>query len=363
MGIRSLYTGSNGMAAESTKMGVISDNIANSSTTAYKSKRVAFANTLVQTIQNASSPSGSLGGKNALSIGNGVDVASIDTDITQGTPQKTNVKTDMEVDGNGYFLVSRVSDNKGDTLAKKPTIDEKYYTRDGSFHLDMQGNLNNADQYQVMGTRIGETNVAVGDLIAPQDKVIQYDTTNNKWIANIDNYKTFTTPGGVAMTEQTIANSTSITNNSGDTNNSDLTKMNLYNIVIPQEAQMTVSGKVVTYQLTDYSIAADGTIKALYGDNTVYLGRIAVANFQNNEGLTDKGGNLYSESSNSGKVHIGDANDSGYGKINQGTLEMSNVDIAKEFTNMIETSRAFQANARVITTSDELLQEIVGLKR
>lgn len=360
MGIRSLYTGSNGMAAESTKMGVISDNISNSSTTAYKSKRVAFENTLVQTIQNASSPSGSLGGKNAISIGNGVDVASIDTDITQGTPQKTNVKTDMEVDGNGYFLVSRVSDNKGDTLAKKPTLDEKYYTRDGSFHLDMQGNLNNSNQYQVMGTRIGETNVAVGDTITPKDQVIQYDTTNNKWIADIDNYKAFTT----GMTEQTIAKSTSITNNSGDTNNSDLTKMNLYNVVIPQEAQMKdANGKEVTYQLTDYSIAADGTIKALYGDNTVYLGRIAIANFQNNEGLTDKGSNLYSESSNSGKVHIGDANDSGYGKINQGTLEMSNVDIAKEFTNMIETSRAFQANARVITTSDELLQEIVGLKR
>ena len=81
--------------------------------------------------------------------------------------------------------------------------------------------------------------------------------------------------------------------------------------------------------------------------------------FQNPEGLVALSGNLYSESANSGDAIY----DAKYGSIIQGAIEMSNVDLSEEFTDMIVTTRSFQASSKVITTSDELLQEIINLKR
>lgn len=88
-----------------------------------------------------------------------------------------------------------------------------------------------------------------------------------------------------------------------------------------------------------------------------------MANFQNPVGLMKMGGNTYSVSANSGEAKLGLPKQSGFGKVQQGMLEMSNVDLAEQFTDMIVTSRAFQANSRTITTSDELLQELLNLKR
>ena len=75
------------------------------------------------------------------------------------------------------------------------------------------------------------------------------------------------------------------------------------------------------------------------------------------------GSNLYEASSSSGEAIVGGAGIDGRGTVETGTLEMSNVDLASEFTEMITTSRAFQANSRVVTTSDEMLQELIQLKR
>ena len=86
---------------------------------------------------------------------------------------------------------------------------------------------------------------------------------------------------------------------------------------------------------------------------------LSIAVFRNPEGLESLGGNLYKTSANSGEPIKTDV----LGKINQGAIEMSNVDLSEEFTEMIVTTRAFQASSKVITTSDELLQEIINLKR
>lgn len=90
---------------------------------------------------------------------------------------------------------------------------------------------------------------------------------------------------------------------------------------------------------------------------------IGIATFANNNGLVKVGGNLYQESQNSGDATIETAEDNGLVKVRSGSLEMSNVDLASEFTDMIITQRGFQANSRVITTSDTLLEELVNLKR
>ena len=88
-----------------------------------------------------------------------------------------------------------------------------------------------------------------------------------------------------------------------------------------------------------------------------------MATFDNPEGLEKAGGNTYRVSVNSGNVQMGEAGQPGFGQLVSGALEMSNVDLSQEFTNLIVAQRGFQANARIITTSDEVLQELTNLKR
>jgi flagellar hook protein FlgE len=118
-------------------------------------------------------------------------------------------------------------------------------------------------------------------------------------------------------------------------------------------------------KMSGVSIAQDGVITASYDNGqTRVLGQIAVANFANAAGLEKEGDNLYSATLNSGTFDgIGTDITSGGGKMTTGELEMSNVDLAKEFTEMITTQRGFQANSRIITTSDTMLEELVNLKR
>jgi len=117
-------------------------------------------------------------------------------------------------------------------------------------------------------------------------------------------------------------------------------------------------------ELNGFAISADGTVTGSYTNGmTRTLGRIAVAKFNNPSGMVRVGENLFASSANSGLAQIGSADSGGRGSINSGTLEMSNVDLAQEFTDMIITQRGFQTNARIITTADEMLQELVNLKR
>jgi len=117
--------------------------------------------------------------------------------------------------------------------------------------------------------------------------------------------------------------------------------------------------------LINVSIASDGIITGLYDNGEMeILGQIVVARFKNPAGLEKFGDNLYIPTSNSGDFDgIGEQVQIGGGKMMGGVLEMSNVDLAQEFTEMITTQRGFQANSRIITVSDDMLQELVNLKR
>jgi len=116
--------------------------------------------------------------------------------------------------------------------------------------------------------------------------------------------------------------------------------------------------------LEKFSIGPSGDITGIYSNGlTDLLGKIALATFSNPGGLLKEGDNLYKQSMTSGVAQIGEPGTGGRGTINNGVLEMSNVDLAREFTDMIITQRGFQASSRIISTSDELLQELVNLKR
>jgi flagellar hook protein FlgE len=115
--------------------------------------------------------------------------------------------------------------------------------------------------------------------------------------------------------------------------------------------------------LTTFSVGSSGEITGVYSNGYKQpLGQIALASFSNPNGLMKAGGNLFTTSPNSGNPAIGTPDSGGRGQIATGFLEGSNVDLAQQFTNMIMAERGFQANSRVITTSDEILQDLVNIK-
>lgn len=120
-----------------------------------------------------------------------------------------------------------------------------------------------------------------------------------------------------------------------------------------------------TSAYTDYSIDNGGVLTGLDKDTgeVETLGQIGIAKFTNPEGLIKDGGNLYRATANSGEAVIGLPGSEGYSALIPGALEMSNVDLSQEFTDMIIAQRGFQANARVITTSNSMLEELASIIR
>ncbi|GAB2729385.1 flagellar hook-basal body complex protein [Nocardioides pakistanensis] len=118
-----------------------------------------------------------------------------------------------------------------------------------------------------------------------------------------------------------------------------------------------------TLGVDSYSIGSDGIITGVVAGAKQVLGQIAIANFTNPEGLERAGDTAFRAGANSGTVVTGAPGAGGNGSIMAGTLEMSNVDLAQEFTNLIIAQRGFQATSRVITTSDSVLEELVNIKR
>lgn len=184
--------------------------------------------------------------------------------------------------------------------------EETFYTRDGGFYQDYEGNLVTSSGLSVMGFTEG----------APHENTKDFDITSLAGAAK----------------------------------------------PIKINNKLTVGGEEINLQ--DYTIDKDGFVVGTYSNEKSYvLGRVALTSFSNPDGLEKQGGNMYSQSANSGEAMIGNPSDPGYGSVRSGFLEMSNVDLANEFTDMIVTSRAYQANSRSITVSDTMLEELINLKR
>lgn len=351
--LRSLYSGISGMKVNQTKLDVIGNNIANVGTTAFKSARVRFEDMLSQNVSQALAAGVNQGGLNPRQVGLGVQLAGIDTMVSQGMMQPTSRNLDAAIDGDGYFMVGSgplpATNNSGVALnnhivdtANNTSAINLNYTRDGSFTLDSQGNLLTTDGYRVMG-------YAVNNGTAGALNSVDYN-------------------GSVATINFVDANDAA---NPPKANEATLVPLVIPDSVVTSPA---VPGPppvpATTMRIQSFSIGKDGTISAVLENGSVsVLGQIAMSSFKNPAGLTKLGKNLYSESANSGVATIrsglASANDNskGYGDALQGMLEMSNVDLAEQFTDMIVSSRAFQANTKTITTGDEILQDILNLKR
>lgn len=117
-------------------------------------------------------------------------------------------------------------------------------------------------------------------------------------------------------------------------------------------------------EVTSFSFSSDGTLRVVLTDGTQRdLAQLAIANFNNPNGLERVGETAFRTSANSGAAELGVASEDGRGTLTAGALEMSNVDLAAEFTNLILAQRGFQASSRVITTSDQVLEDLVNIKR
>ena len=343
--LRSLYSGISGMKVNQTKLDVIGNNLANVSTTAFKGSRVNFSTTISQTLGSASAASDSLGGVNGKQIGLGAQISSIDKIMSQGSMQSTSRSLDVAVDGSGYFMVATGPALTGDAkdsitivnngVGTMPANSSVAYTRDGSFVLDNEGNLLTSKGYRVLGFAMETT-----------------DPQQNTKIDNIDDN------GNVLYVES---------NNSTKAIDDKLVSLKIPDKVLKDDG----NGKKIPVAVKSFNISADGLITGVLetGEITA-LGQIAMSSFKNEVGLTDIGNNMYEPSGSSGAAIISSGKNStagrdssGYGDILQGYLEMSGVDMAEQFTDMIVATKAFQAAGKTITTGDEILSEIINLKR
>ncbi|WP_062517481.1 flagellar hook protein FlgE [Demequina gelatinilytica] len=400
--LRSLFSGISGLRAHQTMLDVTGNNIANVNTTGFKSSNVQFQDTLSQVLSNASAPQGGRGGTNPAQVGLGVQVAGISTNFQQGAAQLTNVSTDMMINGDGFFIV-----NSGG---------QQMYTRNGSFTFDSTGQLTTADGSLVQGWAADasgaiNTNGALGALRLPistlmgasattsvdfegnlpsdaaagtvlNRQIDVYDASGTAHTLNLAFTRTaagwdisgavngtssaqtgsiaFNTDGSIASLTMPTFPADAATGLSGI--DVDLSALTGY-AAIETVAANTQDGRAAG-SLTAFEVNNDGTIMGTFDNGLKQaIGRVALASFSNPNGLSKSGNSLYSASVNSGDAQVGTAGSGSRGSITGGSLEMSNVDLSAEFTNLIVAQRGFQANSRIISTSDSVLEELVNLKR
>ena len=303
--MRSLYSGISGLKNHQTRMDVIGNNIANVNTTGYKASRVIFQDIFSQTSRGGMANTGISGGTNPVQIGLGIKLSSIDVLHTPAPFARTDNPYDMMVEGDGYFIVD--------------SPNGYFYTRAGNFKLDDEGWLTTSDGYYVMGYA-----------------------------------GTFTYVQGDEATETEPAIPPSMEFNY-DIDYEDLSRIRLR---VPGEDEGDVP-----IDLDGFAVGDDGSVSVIIDNEKVTIARIALAMFSNPGGLEKAGNSMYRATASSGGAVQTQAIQNGSGKIIGGGLEMSNVDLATEFTDMIVTQRGFQANSRIITVSDTLLEELVNLKR
>lgn len=261
--MQSLSIAATGMMAQQLNVEVISNNIANMSTSGFKRQRAEFQDLLYQNLRRVGTNSSDTGTivPSGVQIGLGVKTGAVYRIMTQGDMNNTGNKLDLAIQGRGYFRVELPSG-------------EDAYTRAGNFQLSAEGQIVTSDGYTVQ-------------------------------------------PG----------------------------------ITVPPEA-------------TDITISKDGEVQATIPGQTApqIVGQLELSNFQNEGGLDPMGDNLFLETAASGAPDTGNPGATGFGGLQQGFLETSNVNAVTEISDLITAQRAYEMNAKVITASDEMMSVASNLR-
>jgi len=389
--LRSLYSGISGLRAHQAMLDVTGNNIANVNTAGYKGSSVQFQDTLSQLTRSGSAAQAATGGSNAAQVGLGVQVAAISTNFSQGSAQATGRSTDMMISGDGFFITS-----KGGQQA---------YTRAGAFDFDSRGRLVSPDGALLQGWPAvnGQVNsgAALGSLRVSKDMVAPATPTSKAGLGGnlpsdaaagttlVRDVQVFDATGASRQLSMTFTKTAAgwdvaAADANGTTASGTLAFANgrltaggalTVGTIAVDMAAVTGNAGSTTISVTSHDGNAAGTLEsfAMGTDGTltgsftngesVVIGQVALANFTNPGGLEKTGSSGYRATASSGPATIGAAGQGGFGELTSGYVEMSNVDLSQEFTNLIVAQRGFQANARIITTSDEVLQELTQLKR
>ena len=408
--LRSMFSAISGLRAHQTKMDVAGNNIANVNTVGFKGSQTVFQDTLSQVIRSGGAPAQDRGGSNPAQVGLGVKVAAITTNWTQGATQSTGRSTDFMIEGDGFFVTRSGT--------------EQLFTRAGSFEFDGTGKLVTPDGSVLRGWMadadgavnsngpIEDLSVPYGQIVSPvatttsglggnlgaaspvgealQTAVRMYDAQGkahdvaytftkdaaDDWTLSVTvdgapvaldaagmEDITFNADGTLATpaAPSVVSFSPGLPGWAGPVD-IDLSAISQYGG--SSTVEVTGQDGFALGSLQSFTLGNDGTITGVYSNGMRQpLGRLALASFNNPGGLEKAGNSSFRVGDNSGAAMIGLAGVAGRGVLNSGALEMSNVDLAEEFTGLIVAQRGFQANSRVITASDEILQDLVNLKR
>ncbi|MCP2032933.1 flagellar hook protein FlgE [Okibacterium sp. HSC-33S16] len=386
--LRSLYSGISGLRSHQTMLDVTGNNIANVNTAGFKGSSVQFQDTLSQLTQGAGGPQAEVGGTNPAQVGLGVQVAGISTNFAQGSAQSTGRATDLMISGDGFFVTKL----GGETL----------YTRAGAFDFDPQGRLVDPSGALVQGWGAVDGKINEGGAIntitlplgaispaiptstatmtgnLPSDAIVGTQLVRDLAVfdANGDSTNvalTFTrTAGGwslgdgsgTAPAQLTFANGALTSGPSANVAGVTVDVSKLTGFAGLSTASISGQDGRKAGTLESFALSKDGTLIGSFNNGASQaIGRVSLATFVNPGGLEKAGSSAYRATFNSGTADLGTPGSAGFGSIVSGALEMSNVDLSQEFTNLIVAQRGFQANARIITTSDEVLQELTNLKR
>jgi len=412
--LTSLSSGTTGLASSSAELAVIGDNIANANTVGFKSERADFEDALAQNV---------IGG--AGQIGLGSRLQAVQKIITQGALTNTGVATDLALQGNGFFEVSGTTgDGRTGTYVTRAgqfTVDRTGFlvNLDGlrvqGYPADAAGNVTTAlgdlqvgnassaplptsqvtlkanlqsdaplipaaswDPANPTTTSNFSTSITAYDSLGASHQVqvyfqhtaagswdwhamtggaqvgngtLNFDTSGNL-TANPGATVTFTPPGAAALTFGI---------DMGDPATGDV---GITQFAAASATTFVGQDGYSSGQISSIQIDKQGIVNGVFTNGqTRALGQVGVARLAAPDQLERVGGNLFSVTRASGEAVMGAAGDGGRAFISSGTLEQSNVDIADQFVRMIAAQRAFEANSKTITTSDQLLSELIQMKR
>jgi flagellar hook protein FlgE len=418
MAVSSFSAALSGLNANQQKLTVIGNNLANINTVGFKASNVEFSDLVSQSVGGPSD--------NPMQIGLGVVTGSISPNFTQGGIESTGIATHVAIQGQGLFLVGDAANRAYSRAGNFTFNDDGVLTTPDGQRVQGYTTVNPATGQIDTTTQPGDIVIPPGVLRAPTATTLFTTRTNldasapvgatfaasaqifdslgqahvvtinyTKTAANAWSYSmsvpgadvaggtpgtptvintgnvTFSAQGvltapaaDVLITAPAWANGAAATNFSWDLVNAGQAPA-LTGYASPSAtSSVTQNGLATASSLTQVTINGSGEIMASFGvGQSVTIGILAMATFNNPQGLVKLGTNLYSESAASGSPAVGTAGTGGRGSVIGGALEQSNVDIATEFTQMILAQRGYQANSRSITVADELLQETLNIKR
>lgn len=417
MAVRSLAAADSGISTMQTMIDTIGNNVANAGTNGYKETSAQFEDVLTEQLQSASGASNGIGSTNPSSVGAGAQVSSISTDFSQGSIVQTGNPSDVAIQGNGFFVVSDAGQtyytrngafqlDVNGTLetangaqvqgwaAGQPTtgptsaltipaglIDQPTETS----LVTLGGNLQSSSTSPVTTTYTLYNSQGTA---VPLSVSFTPTATPNQWTmqATLGGQKLFAS--GVTLTFDSTGQLTSYAVDGGSATTMGSTDAQVKttqalptgfkesslsfdlpapgsNTAVTQFGQSSTIG--VTSQngnasgtIQSYSIGQDGVITGAFTNGkTQAIGTIALASFTNPSGLTNNGNLEFQQTSASGQPLVGTAGSAGRGTLLGGALEQSNVQLANQLTDLVEAQTDYEANTKVVSTTQAVLQALV----